>query len=787
MARPCKLQASPLARRLRQRLTGRQHARNSTADSLTASAAHTSSSPMAASVRGLALPPPLASPCTSSRRHAPVPRGRSSRNRRCVLEVRAAVVEAEGGSRQPEPVEVVGVGSRKDAIIDFCLGSRTLSSTPIRFWTVNVMDNSKVQLLQKGHGTESVFRDLEGPLFFNPCPPAVILVSSAGQDADHITAMKLLNAVKSAGKLAASIFLKPFCFEGQRRQLEASDLIGKLQTCSNFHIVIEADSLLETEVETLAEALESANNAVLSTISMISIMMSGYNQMFWSSLSAQIREVDPEEVGKLLRSYGEARVGFGAGYNIQSAIKQAVFHCPFLRGGIKDLNNVVFLSLTTARILSESDMTSTLHIFRRVTGFTKDIIFSRNSEPDLEPKLIVVSLLTIRNHHDENVAPVKEGFLSSLASHFPFISSLMGGDIPEQEQARSKLSYYQLSDNESSSAERNFSQLSNDSADATVSRSVPREMEDVKSDRNGRIQPESLETNFLVAEEICQDDNREHLGSQQEHNFWSDSPGFGIAQLWAKERTTAKGSSQNHEIDIITHPVGVKSSEVQDDNAPNTQPVTPDTGTTVATGNPAFGVSFSDVHFEKVMDMCSSAVTFLRGRMDKSRKRGTIASRAALMLDAEREAEKTWSPIVEIRYGGGTYRGRCQEGVPEGKGRLTFSDGSFYDGLWRYGKRSGLGTLFHSNGDVYHGTWRDDLIHGKGWYYFHSGDRWFANFWKGKANGEGRFYAKDGSIFFGHFQNGWRHGETLLVDANGSRWIEVWDEGVLIHRTKMKK
>jgi hypothetical protein len=32
--------------------------------------------------------------------------------------------------------------------------------------------------------------------------------------------------------------------------------------------------LLETEVETLAEALESANNAVLSIISMISIMMS---------------------------------------------------------------------------------------------------------------------------------------------------------------------------------------------------------------------------------------------------------------------------------------------------------------------------------------------------------------------------------------------------------------------------------------------------------------------------------------------------------------------------------
>jgi hypothetical protein len=173
---------------------------------------------------------------------------------------------------------------------------------------------------------------------------------------------------------------------------------------------------------------------------------------------------------------------------------------------------------------------------------------------------------------------------------------------------------------------------------------------------NGRIQPESLEANFVVAEEACKDDNGgniactclnlcfvcrsfsnlslidKHLGSQPEHNFWSDSPGFGIAQLWAKECTTAKRSSQNHEIDIITLPVGVKSSEVHDDNSPNTQPETPNTDTSLATGHPAFGVSFSDVRLEKVVDMCSSAVTFLRGRMDRSQKRGSIASRTALML-----------------------------------------------------------------------------------------------------------------------------------------------------------
>nr|CAB3454191.1 unnamed protein product [Digitaria exilis] len=703
---------------------------------------------MAAPVRGLPLPPSLSYSRTSPRGLAPSARGRSSRSGRRVHGVRAAALEAaEGASRATEPVEVVGVGSRKDAVLDFCLGSRTLSSTPIRFWTVNVMNNSRVQLIQKGHGTGTVSSLMQfsetwnrpyifipvhlllflfvhfSSFFLKPCIVLVLFgirplnnvnVSSAGQDADHISAMELLSAVKSAGNLAASIFLKPFCFEGQRRQVEAADLIGKLQTCSNFHIVIEADSLLETEVETLAEALDSANNAVLSTISMISIMMSGYNKMFSSSLDVQIKEIDPEEVAK-------------------------------------DLNNVVFLSLTTARVLSETDMISILHIFRRVTGFTKDIIFSRNSEPDLEPKLIVVSLLTIRNHYDENVATVQEGFLSSLALHFPFISSLKRGDIPEQKQAGQKHSLNQLPDNGSNTVEQELSQLSNGSSDATVSKMFPEENEDLESERenndsNRSMKPESLESDFVVAEGMRKGGNREHLGSEQEHSFLSNSPGFRIAQLWANERTMASGSSKNDELDIITLPVGVKLSKVQSHHSPNTQPETTHSGTTVLA---------LEYHF--------------------------------LMFVWRKEPEKTWSPIVEIRYGGGTYRGRCQEGVPEGKGRLTFSDGSFYDGLWRFGKRSGLGTLFYSNGDVYHGTWRDDLIHGKGWYYFHSGDRWFANFWKGKANGEGRFYAKDGSIFFGHFQNGWRHGESLLVDANGTRWIEVWDEGVLVGRAKMEK
>uniref|UniRef100_A0A453LL73 Uncharacterized protein n=1 Tax=Aegilops tauschii subsp. strangulata TaxID=200361 RepID=A0A453LL73_AEGTS len=104
-------------------------------------------------------------------------------------------------------------------VIDFCLGSRTLSSTPIRFWTVHV-DNSEVQFIPRIQDTETAVGVLERPLSLHPCPSAVIIVASAGQEADQIAALELLSATKSADNLAASIFLKPFCFEGQRRQLE---------------------------------------------------------------------------------------------------------------------------------------------------------------------------------------------------------------------------------------------------------------------------------------------------------------------------------------------------------------------------------------------------------------------------------------------------------------------------------------------------------------------------------------------------------------------------------------
>ncbi|CDP07918.1 unnamed protein product [Coffea canephora] len=61
-----------------------------------------------------------------------------------------------------EYVEVFGIGSRKDAILDFCLNSPFLSPA-LRFWNIVVKDSTKVQLQQR-LSNQGLFFELSGPL-----------------------------------------------------------------------------------------------------------------------------------------------------------------------------------------------------------------------------------------------------------------------------------------------------------------------------------------------------------------------------------------------------------------------------------------------------------------------------------------------------------------------------------------------------------------------------------------------------------------------------------------------
>ncbi|CAL9136575.1 unnamed protein product [Musa acuminata var. zebrina] len=719
------------------------------------------------------------------------------RCRKRALRLRAAATSSDVGridaSRGSEPVEVIGIGSRKDAVIDFCLNSPSVSASRLRFWTIQTRDSFKVQLLQRCHGTGMVQGNVEFLLSLHQHPPAVILVASSGHGLDHITAIELLNVVKSAGGLAVAILLKPFNFEGQRRQEEVKKLEIQLKDCSHFHIVVEADSLLKREVETLAEALETANNAVFLALSTISIMISETHLKFQNSPDGQMKELGPMEIEKILQSYGEAKVGFGAGYDIESSIKQAIVHCPFLGGSIKDFNGPIIFTFASASGVNESDVRSAIITFRQIAESKSEIIISTVQEPHLESNLVLTTLLIVGS--SQNAVSHKKGLLTSLALHFPFLSSLVGRGFSQPQNDVAVCASKPIVDASSPSDNGTISNLDPANCAIDYLNQCPQEIQnDVSTGiTSSEVESEakSSEWSHELVHENSNETKNEQPGIQNDHpSIQNIGPGFDIAQLWAKECALHVTNKAN-EMETFCLPVGIKQTEIFPDHY--NDPRIPDNlddcdgnkeslnSRTVASRG-----AVMDTGLEAVLGIYNSAVTMIKGgNSNECRNDGLLSARAASMLEAERESEKSWTPVIEIQFKGGSYRGRCQGGLPEGKGRLTFKDGSFYDGMWRNGKRCGLGTLYYSNGDVFQGSWRDDLMHGKGWLYFHSGDRWFANFWKGKANGEGRFYSKSGSIYFGNFKNGWRHGQGLCIDIDGLRWTEIWEEGVLVSRTQL--
>lgn len=700
----------------------------------------------------------------------------------------------------PNTVEVIGIGSRKDAIIDFCLESPFESSfSSLRFWTIISNDeSSKVQLQQRSIGKDVILRNMDLPASQLSAPRTAILVASAGYGLDHITAIELLGGVKSADGMAVGIVLKPFSFEGQRRQEEVMELVTKVREHTNFCIVVDTDVLLKKEVVTLAEALKSANNAVLLSINSIFTLMSERHKKLIDCPHNTTKELKVPELLKLFGSSEEARVGFGAGNNMKLSIARAVFDCPFITDGVKELTGVAVCTLACAAVLDNHNVYNFLHTFRKTTGWQHEIVLSTVHETNLEPNLFVTTIIVCGSRR-ENV-PQRNGFFSGLVQHFPFVLSLLGRVRTESKESLPENSFESpLTAEAENSLVRD--DMSNFSSFDDNGRSPDQYSDKVLTPSGNSVEtPDLSEWNNKdkisddevsnasdnIAPDVYDQISEGQLSLEREPLiWWNVGPSLHIAEEWAKQRAAISGSdvvldSQS----AYTLPVGVKSSEPSMNKKSR---ISNGMGEESVGGKKAPSWdTLTDAGFEAVMDIYNATSTMLKGTYPNiSKKSNLLTMRAASMLEVERDSEKKWAPTVEMQYRGGIYRGRCQGGLPEGKGCLTLMDGSIYDGMWRYGKKAGVGTFYYSNGDVFQGTWRDDLMHGKGWFYFHSGDRWFANFWKGKANGEGRFYSKDGEIFFGHFQDGWRHGPCLCISVSGVRYAEIWDEGVLLDRQQM--
>ncbi|XP_050231897.1 protein ACCUMULATION AND REPLICATION OF CHLOROPLASTS 3, chloroplastic isoform X2 [Mercurialis annua] len=709
-------------------------------------------------------------------------------------------VEEEKRASQSElVVEVIGIGSRVDAVFDFCFDSPFQLSSSFRFWDIDAKDSLNVKLQERVFGDDLNPRILEASYFMQSCSTAIILVATAGFGIEHVTALDVLKTVRSRNGFAVAVCLRPFSFEGQRRQDEVKDLVGKIQEYANFCIDIDADTLLKKDLVTLDEALRTANTAVLLAMNTVSVFISEMHLKLIDSLNNNVREVEVSEVLKILKRFKESKIGFGAGNNAKSSILKALYDCPFIGPGVENLNGVVICNIASSDFIEDRDIDTSLLTFRQTAKYTGEIIITTAHEPNLDRNMIVTTILTV----GEVQSPQRNSLLSRLAQHFPFVSNFLRRQQSDDKEGINEVTDPQLSKELNSSES---AAIESSSAASGVAEGMDKGYEEPETLPSSNYHDINSSSNEAKEDEIGLSDAETTTSSNLYEQFteetpvlqrepltsWNWGPGYQIAQEWAKER--AGDTSMLDNLSIFRLPVGVRSWEESKEGLnvsyatelfePKTEGVVKEQKIAISSVS-SLG-ALSDTGFLLVRDFYNSASTMLKSRnVDVPKKQGVLSVRAASMLESERDSPKKWSPVTEMQYRGGVYRGRCQGGLPEGKGQLMLEDGSIYDGMWRYGKRSGPGALYFSNGDVFQGSWRDDVMHGKGWYYFHTGDRWFANFWKGKANGEGRFYAESGEVFFGHFQDGWRHGLFLCIDIDGERFIETWDEGVLVGRKQV--
>ncbi|KAG5005427.1 hypothetical protein JHK82_029450 [Glycine max] len=697
-----------------------------------------------------------------------------------------------GETTNSDFVEVIVIGSRKDAVFDFCLNSPFQLPSP-RFWNILMKESEEVQLQQRSVEEESHPRLVKAPLFLKSCSKTIVLVASAGYGLYHTVAADIFETVRSRNGLTVAIVLKPFRFEGLKRQDEVKALMQKLKENTNLLIEIDIDALLEKDLLTLDEAMKTANDAVLLAIKAVSVLKSEMHKKFIDRLNDGMKEASSSEINKILESYKEAGIGFGAAYNIKASILQSIFDSPFLGVRLKDPNSLVICTLACSEPINDSDIAIFLHTFRQTTKYTRDIIISTIHDHAVEPNLFITTVLTLGCLNVQRSSQ-NGGILSRLALHFPLIFSFWGRHNQQQVGTGKQTEVFPhevmssddidertnriTSDNIDKNLDKYYEEpaLRNNSSKLPTSRDSGKNGEDLSdTTSNYNILYDSITEGVALGDSAFQ---REQLEN------WNLGPGFEVAKEWAQEKA-ADATPAVDNLSIFHLPVGVRHSEDLKDCLEIsflTKQLEPDTDNDVKTQTLNGGMSpwsaATDASLEAVMEFASS---LLKGKnANKSKKDGVLSVRAASMLEAERDLSKKWSPVVEMQYRGGRYKGRCQGGLPEGKGRLVLRDGSIYDGLWRYGKRSGPGSFYFKNGDMFQGSWRDDVIHGKGWFYFRTGDRWFANFWKGKANGEGRFYTKSGDAFFGNFKDGWRHGQFLCINANGTRYTEIWENGVLV-------
>ena len=168
--------------------------------------------------------------------------------------------------------------------------------------------------------------------------------------------------------------------------------------------------------------------------------------------------------------------------------------------------------------------------------------------------------------------------------------------------------------------------------------------------------------------------------------------------------------------------------------------------------------------------------------------------------------------LAEMQWNGADYAGEVSDGVPHGKGTMTYPEEgpdnefgwSTCEGEWKEGMQNGQGTLLYQDGTAsYVGQWKDGMHHGPG--------KWTSDFnisegifkadrlWEGNeynsddgnleatykdgvyhevetTTDHREFTEEDGSFFEGSYRKGKRNGFGVWIRPDRSQYAGDWKD-----------
>lgn len=147
------------------------------------------------------------------------------------------------------------------------------------------------------------------------------------------------------------------------------------------------------------------------------------------------------------------------------------------------------------------------------------------------------------------------------------------------------------------------------------------------------------------------------------------------------------------------------------------------------------------------------------------------------VYEGEWKDDKRTGQGVYTWTSGNVYDGEWKDGKQDGRGKYTWADGNVYDGEWKDGKRSGQGKLIWTSGSVYEGEWKDDNQNGQGKLTWVNGNVYEGGWKDGKRNGQGKFTWSNGDVYEGEWKDNTRHGQGKYTWSSGEVYEGGWIDG----------